>query len=63
MKIKEKIIVKIKYYEYEFDEIKDAINYAKKSIKHGYEIEPNDVKINITFSEESEVKEKGEKNG
>lgn len=57
MKIKEKIIVKVKYYEYEFDDVKDAMSYAKKSIKRGYEIEPNDVNIKITFSEESEVKE------
>ena len=59
MRIKEKIIVRVKYYEYEFDDVKDAISYAKKSIKHGYEVEPNEVKINITFSEE----EKGENNG
>jgi len=57
MRIKEKIIVRVKYYDYEFGDVKEAIKYAKQSIERGYEVEPNEVKINITFSDESEEKE------
>lgn len=49
-KIGTNVVVEVKYTDYNFDSLIEAVDFAKTCIRKGKEIDYKDVKIEVTFS-------------
>ena len=49
-KIETNVVVEVKYSDYNFDSLIEAVDFAKTCIRKGEKIDYKDVKIEVTFS-------------
>ena len=49
-KIETNVVVEVKYTDYNFDSLIEAVDFAKTCIRKGEGIDYKDVKIKVTFS-------------